>query len=228
MNAAVLVDNPSALCYNYYKCKSASEGVSIVLIYDAEPRSFCSGQVVFQDAYEYTLEDVIFLLENRDFSEFGFNSEEGYSIILSDAGEILTEYKGSDKVIPEETVRRMLDVLEHIEECIEKANDWIRTLDLKDDRTFAKTLSAFERKRIPNQFQEIFDVNGINFGDMGSMYDHSSLLVWNQYHSGRQHPKKASDSFSIELDGDCCFFNVKFDYKDMLPYEIELRVVYGT
>lgn len=26
----------------------------------SEPKSLCSGQVIFQDAYEYTLEDVIF------------------------------------------------------------------------------------------------------------------------------------------------------------------------
>ncbi len=188
----------------------------------SEPKSFCSGQVIFQNAYEYTLEDVKFLLENKDFSEFGFNTEEGYSIILSDAGEILTEHKGSDKVIPEETVRRMLYVLEHIEECIEKAYDWIRSLNLKDE------LPVWAEKRLPHQFQERFEVNGINFGDLRLLFEHSSILVWSQYRRGRHHPKYASDSFSIEFDGDSCFFNVKFDYKDMLPYEIELRVVYGT
>ena len=222
-----------------------------MLIYNAEPRSFCSGQVVFQDAYEYTLEDVIFLLENRDFSEFGFNTEEGYSIISSDAGEIVTEHKGAEKVIPEETVRRMLDVLEHIEECIEKANDWIRTLHPKDDRTFERTLSEYERERIPHQFQEIFEVSGINFGNVESHYDQFSLLVWNQYRCGHNpnnrcdyhpkkrcdhrpkkhcghHPIKNADYFSIDFDVDFGFFLMKFDYKDMLPYAAELRVVYGT
>ncbi|MBP0974442.1 MAG: hypothetical protein J6P20_00090, partial [Oscillospiraceae bacterium] len=123
------------------------------------PKSFCSGKVVFQDVYDYTLEDVIFLLENREFSEFGFNTEEGYSIIYSDAGEILTEHKGSDKVIPEETVRRMLYVLEHIEECIEKAYDWFSHLDQNGNETLAANLDKLFS-------QEIYEVNGIKFGDI--------------------------------------------------------------
>lgn len=192
----------------------------------AEPKSFCSGKVVFQEAFDYTLEDVIFLLENRDFSEFGFNSKEGYSIIYSDAGEILTEYKGSDKVIPEETVRRMLDVLEHIEECIEKAYDWIRTLDLKDGKTYDARVQTL----IPHLLQEKLEVNGINFGDMSSLYDHCSILEWNQYRSDH-HPIEATDVFSIEFDfywGAHFFFIVKFAYKDMFLYEIELRVFKNT
>lgn len=144
-----------------------------MLKYNAEPKSFCSGQVIFEDAYEYTLEDVIFLLENRDFSEFGFNSEEGYSIISSDVGEILTEHKGAEKVIPEETVRRMLDVLEHIEEYIEKAYDWIRTLDLKNSKTHHER----SVKRLPHQFQGRFWISGINFGDVLSTYDHDAADV---------------------------------------------------
>ena len=189
----------------------------------AEPKSFCSGNVVFQEAFDYTLEDVIFLLENRDFSEFGFKR---YSIIYSDAGEILTEYKGSDKVIPEETVRRMLDVLEHIEECIEKAYDWIRTLDLKDGKTYDARVQTL----IPHLLQEKLEVNGINFGDMSSLYDHCSILEWNQYRSDH-HPIEATDVFSIEFDfywGAQFFFIVKFAYKDMFPYEIELRVFKNT
>ena len=197
-----------------------------MLIYNAEPRSFCSGQVVFEDAYEYTLEDVIFLLENRDFSEFGFNTEEGYSIISSDAGEIVTEHKGAEKVIPEETVRRMLDVLEHIEEYIEKAYNWIRTLDLKDGKTYDARVQTL----IPHLLQEKLEVNGINFGDMSSLYDHCSILEWNQYRSD-YHPIEATDVFSIEFDfywGAHFFFIVKFSYKDMFPYEIELRVFKNT
>ena len=99
------------------------------------PKSFCSGKVIFQDVYDYTLEDVIFLLENREFSEFGFPDGEPYSLIYSEAGEVLTEHKGADKVIPEDTVRRMLDVLEHIEECIEKAHNWICNLNPKERNT---------------------------------------------------------------------------------------------
>lgn len=48
----------------------------------SEPKSFCSGQVIFQNAYEYTLEDVIFLLENREFSEFRINSDELSCVII--------------------------------------------------------------------------------------------------------------------------------------------------
>ena len=181
------------------------------------PKSFCSGKVIFQDACEYTLEDVIFLLENREFSEFGFNTEDGYSIIYSDAGEILTEHKGSDNVIPEETVRQMLYVLEHIEECIEKAHDRIISLDQNEDERLAAILGK-------GFSQIIYEVNGINFGDMTSVLSYRNILVWSQSRSGH-HPEYASDSFSIhfqEADTPCFTINVKFDYKDMLPFEVEL------
>lgn len=122
-------------------------------------------------------------------------------MIDSEAGEIeiSIEPKGSDKAIPEETVKRMLDVLEHTEECIEKANDWIRSLNVKNDRTLAQTLDksypAWLRKKIPDQFQERFMITGLNFGDVSSGYDHFSRLIWSQYRSGF-HPKKTPRSLS--------------------------------
>ena len=182
-------------------------------------KSFCSGKVIFQDVYDYTLEDVIFLLENRDFSEFGFISEEGYSIIYSDAGEILTEHKGLDKVIPEETVRRMLYVLEHIEECIEKAYDWFSHLDQNGNETVAANPDI-------TFAQYFYEVNGINFGDI-KLSNTWMILKWKQYRHGRQHLKYATDSFSIRFqntDDPYFYFIVKFDYKDMLPYEIEFWI----
>ena len=181
------------------------------------PKTFCSGKVVFQDVYDYTLEDVIFLLENREFSEFSFPDGKPYSLIYSEAGEILTEHKGADKVIPEDTVWRMLYVLEHIEECIEKAFDWICSLNPKEDEKLYKNLGT--------QFsQEVYEVNGINFGYMRSVISHHNILVWSRSRSGHR-PKSDSDSFSIEFqlaDSPCFTFNVKFDQKDMLPYGIEL------
>ena len=182
-------------------------------------KTFCSGKVVFQDVYDYTLEDVIFLLENRDFSEFSFPDGEPYSLIYSEAGEVLTEHKGTDKVIRGDTVRRMLYVLEHIEECIEKAHDWICTLD--SDEKLAATLGKGFSKGIS---KIVYEVNGINFGDMNSVISYRNILLWSQSRSGH-HPKYASDSFSIEFQEartPCFTFNVKFDYRDMLPFEIEL------
>ena len=190
------------------------------------PKSFCSGKVIFQDVYDYTLEDVIFLLENREFSEFRFNSDKGYALIDSEAGEMQIEYKGSDNVIPEETVRRMLEVLEHIEECIETAHDWISSLDQKDD----KSPPLNQGNWLP-KLKETFEVNGINFG-VAKGVSHNIFLAWNQYHSSH-HQKNVADYFSIqfqhaEFTGDPYFtFNVKFDYMDMLPYEIELWIWCG-
>ena len=178
------------------------------------PKSFCSGQVIFQD-YGTTLEEVISFLQNRDFSEFCFNDGEGYALIDSEAGEILTEHKESDKVIPEETVRRMLNVLEHIDEYIENAYNWFINLNLDEDDTLAANLD-------PQFSQEIYEVNGINFGDIR---DTSNFLVWKRYRVGRHHPIYPTDSFSIEFQyprSGYFFFIVKFDYKNMLPYELEL------
>ena len=107
------------------------------------PKSFCSGKVIFQDVNGYTLEDVIFLLENREFSEFRFNSDKGYALIDSEAGEMQIEYKGSDNVIPEETVRRMLDVLENLQEYLKKAYDRLLKLNLENDERVQKLIDAF-------------------------------------------------------------------------------------
>ena len=183
------------------------------------PKSFCSGKVVFQNVDDYTLEDIIFLLENKEFSEFRFNSDKGYALIDSEAGEVMTEHKESDKVIPEETVRRMLHVLEHIEECIEKAHDWFSHLDQHGNETLAANLNKVFS-------QGIYEVNGINFGDI-KLSNTWRILKWKHYCHGRQHPKNATDSFSIEFqytDDPYFIFNVKFDYKDMLPYEIEFWI----
>ncbi|MBR6718807.1 MAG: hypothetical protein IKI77_10770 [Oscillospiraceae bacterium] len=186
------------------------------------PKSFCSGQVIFDDDYEYTLEDVMFLLENKEFSGFKFCPGAGYALIDSEAGEILIEYKGSDNVIPDETVRRMLDVLTHIEECIEKAYDWFSHLDQNGN----EMLVANPDKKIP---REIYDVNGIRFGDI-TLSNTWKRMKWKQYRSGSHHPKDAADIFSIifqNTDDPYFIFNVKFDYEDLLPYEIEFWAYYS-
>ena len=138
-------------------------------------------------------------------------------MIDSEAGEILTEHKGSDKGIPEETVRRMLDVLAHIEECIEKAFDWFSNLDQYGNETVASNPDkTFSR--------ENYEVNGICFGDI-KLSDTWRILQWKQYRRGRHQPEYAADSFSIAFqntDAPYFTFNVKFDYKDMLPVEIAL------
>ena len=188
--------------------KSEYIGVSVV------PKSFCSGQVIFQE-YGSALEEIISFLNNRDFSEFSFYDGEGFALINSEAGEILIEHKESDNVIPEETVRRMLDVLEHIDAHIENAFNWFSHLDLNEDDTLAANLDQ--------QFsQEIYEVSSIKFGDFK---DTNSFLVWKRYRIGRQHPIYPRDSFSIEFQyprSGYFYFNVKFDYKKMLPYELEL------
>ena len=186
------------------------------------PKSFCSGQIIFDDDYEYTLEDVMFLLENKEFSEFKFCPGAGYALIDSEAGEILIEYKGSDNVIPDETVRRMLDVLTHIEECIEKAYDWFSHLDQNGNEMLAANSD--------NKFSgEIYDVNGIRFGDV-TLSNTWKRMKWKQYRSGSHHPKDAADIFSIifqNTDDPYFIFNVKFDYEDLLPYEIEFWAYYS-
>ena len=182
------------------------------------PKSFCAGQVMFQD-YGYSLEELIAFLKNRDFSEFSFPDREGYALICSEAGEIVIEHKESDHVISEETVIRMLDVLAHIDGYIENAYNWFINLNLDEDDTLAAHLGK--------EFsQEIYEVNGINFGDIK---DTNSFLKWKRYRVGRHHPIYPSDHFSIAFQYPrygYFYFNVKFDYKKMLPFELELWRIY--
>lgn len=83
----------------------------------------------------FNLDEVIFFLKNGDFSFFDFKSDhgQGYAEVLTKEAGWLCIYDVSDKVIPAETVRRVLDVMEHWDECLEQAYDWLRFYDIGMD-----------------------------------------------------------------------------------------------
>ena len=80
----------------------------------------------------FDLADVISFLKDRDFSLFSFESDgdEKYALVFTEEVCEIRIDNVSDNLIPEEKVRQVLEVLEHLDECIKKAYDWIRHLEL--------------------------------------------------------------------------------------------------
>lgn len=83
----------------------------------------------------FYLVEVIYFMKEGDFSFFDFKSDhgQGYAEVLTKEAGWLCIYDVSDKVIPAETVRRVLDVMEHWDECLEQAYDWLRFYDIGMD-----------------------------------------------------------------------------------------------
>ena len=105
-------------------------------------------------------EELIGLLKKRDWSHFRFQNGEAitylYANELSQDIEISIEAPGG--TIPEETADQMINVLEHLDECLQKAYVWLSRLDLKHDRWFPFP-DVF-----PNEIEKIFIIYYMEFG----------------------------------------------------------------
>ena len=161
----------------------------------------------------HSLAEVITFLKNRDFSQFYFGTTSA-QIVTEETEEIYVR-SVSDHVIPDETVERMLDVLEHLHEYLQKAYDRVLQLDLKNDKYFYD----YEKKMLPNEPERVFTLNGIEFGIINSNDYHPHAILYKPLCWGHK-PKKDADGFLLSLDTGNMVFEVKFSYEDMRPYAI--------
>mgnify|MGYP000909838350 CR=1 FL=1 len=77
---------------------------------------------------DFKLAEVISFLKNRDYSSFDFRREYTANdalISIKDTDALFTICNVPDNMIPEQTVIQVIDVLEHLDECIEQASDWL-------------------------------------------------------------------------------------------------------
>jgi hypothetical protein len=164
------------------------------------------------------LAEVITFLKNRDFSQFYFGTTSAQ--IVTEETEEIYVYSVSDHGIPDETVKRMLDVLEHLHDYLQKAYDQILQLDLKNDKHFFD----YEKKLLPDEPDRVFTLNGIEFGIINANDYHPHAILYKPLCQGHK-PKKDTDGFLLSLDTGNMFFEVKFSYEDMRPYAIVAWVV---
>ena len=82
-------------------------------------------------------EEIIDFLKKRDYSQFWFhdlgNGYRGayfYLYVNDKADDVEASIYAPDNTISDETADRVIDVLEHLEECIQRAYDWLSKHDL--------------------------------------------------------------------------------------------------
>ena len=161
--------------------------------------------------------EIISFLKARNFEHFVFRDGCAY-IYSHEADEIIIE--ATDNEISPEIANRLITVLEYLDEFIEDAYNWIRTLDLNSDEWF------YGKKWFPQELDKVFEVFGINIGNTGN----EPQTRVEKYCREDNH-KKVTEGFSISFVTNYqtagyypLLFTVKFDYEDLCSYAIEASV----
>lgn len=165
--------------------------------------------------YGFDLAEVLFFLKDGDYSflHFGRNySDEDAAVYTKETGE-LHICNVSDNYIPEETLRLVIDVLEHLDECRDQAYDWLRFWDFENGEWNPGHECSHDNA------QTIFEVTAVFF----------RLENWPccDYKEYCLKPKKGADSFSIEFEAGHypLGFNLKFRCKDRKLYKIVVHII---
>lgn len=145
----------------------------------------------------YTLPKIIKFLEHREFEKFVISNHYAYIRCLQ-TEEIIID--APDNQIPEETAEQAIEVLNHLDECVSKANSWLSHFNLKGDKWY------------PDALDNGFEICGIYFGKYG--YSHN--------------PYPLTDGFAISFSTKNyypCAFTVKYFYRNLWPFAVEEWVI---
>ena len=155
---------------------------------------------------DFKLAEVISFLKNRDYSSFDFRLEYTANdalISIKDTG-LLFICNVPDNTIPEQTVRQVIDVLEHLDECIEQAYDKLVLWDWKHHKWGSGNES------FTHDPKKVFELEEIVFG-------------WPEYWQQKcdfqecraaPEPETAADVFWLNFRCDPLLFSVKFLCED--------------
>lgn len=170
----------------------------------------------------FDLDEVIYFMKEGDFSFFDFDSDhgQGYAQVLTKEVGWLCIYNVPDKVIPAETVRRVLDVLEHWDECLKQAYDWLRFWDFKNEVWNSE--KEWYKQWSHDGVEKEFEVMSVDFGEEGW-----TERTKRKYRLG-PNPKNGSDYFSIDFHAGQYHlgFNLKFLCEDRRLYQIETYIIF--
>ncbi len=160
---------------------------------------------------QFDLDEVIFYLKDGDCSFFDYYSEyskNDAAVYIKGAGSLYICNLSEDD-IPEETVRRVIDVLEHLDECLKQAYDTLVHWDF-DHHTWDS-----KRKCFKEDPKEVFELDEILFGSDG----------WTscdfQKYCPDPKPQSVDDSFWIKFRCDPLEFSVQFRSRDRRLYSIQ-------
>ena len=108
----------------------------------------------------FNLDEVIFFLKDGEYSFFDFYSDysEKDAVVYMKGTGCLYICNVSDNVIPAETVRRAIDVLEHLDEYLEQAYDKLVLWDWKHPKW------SSEKECFTHDTKKVFELEDIIFG----------------------------------------------------------------
>ena len=183
----------------------------------------------------FELAEIIRFLKKRDYSIFDFYSE--YSpedaVIYTKHTGVLCICNVSDNSIPEQTVIQVIDVLEHLDECIEQASDWLTSHEFElglqaiknhGGPAWVKEAKEFceEKESIRDRMKKRYTVTEICF----RLDDFWPTSVTEEYFRGPE-PQKGADVFSIEFEHSDCYegFHFKFLCEDRRLYKFIIHIL---
>jgi hypothetical protein len=152
----------------------------------------------------FNLDEVIFFLKNGDFSFFNFHSDysDNDAVVYMKGTGCLYICNVSDNVIPEETVRLVIEVLEHLNECLEQAYDKLVLWDWKHHK-WGSGKECFTHD--PQKAFELEDIIfGLNDWPKGEFQEYFPVPK----------PKAAADCFWMNFRCDPLEFPVQFLCQD--------------
>ena len=169
---------------------------------------------------DFELAEVISFLKNGDYSSFDFRREYTANdalISIKDTDALLTICNVPDNMIPEQTVIQVIDVLEHLDECIEQAYDWLASHEF-GIRRFGK-----EKESIRDIIIKRYTVSEICFRWDDDFWPPS---VINEYWRGPEPPKGADVFFIDFCHRDCdSGFRFMFLCEDRRLYKFIIHIL---
>lgn len=187
----------------------------------------------------FELDEIIRFLKKRDYSSFDFYSEytEEDAVIYTKHTGVLNICHVSDNSIPEQTVIQVIDVLEHLDECLEQAYEWLASHEIelglqhlknnwKPGEAWVKEVKSWREYWKETKLDNVkkrYRVLEICFrlDDWPECF----YKICEEYCRGPE-PQKGADVFSIAFDHRDCDsgFNVKFLCADRRPYKYMIYV----
>ena len=185
----------------------------------------------------FELDEIIRFLKKRDYSFFDF-----YSDYTPEDAVISTKHTGalyicnvSGNSIPEQTVRQVIDVLEHLDECLEQAYEWLASHEIelglqhlknnwKPGEAWVKEVKSWRewwKETKLDTVKKRYKVSEIFF-----RLDDWPTDVKEEYCRGPE-PQKGADVFSIEFwHRDCGLgFHFKFLCEDRRLYKFIIHIL---
>ncbi len=187
----------------------------------------------------FELDEIIRFLKKRDYSIFDF-----YNEYTAEDAVIDTKYTGvlcvcnvSDNSIPEQTVIQMIDVLEHLYECIEQAYEWLASHEIelglqhlknnwKPGEAWVKEVKSWReywKKTKLDTVKKRYTVSEICFRWDDDFWPPS---VINEYCRGPE-PPKGADVFFIEFSHRDCDSGFRFMFlcEDRRLYKFIIHIL---